>query len=146
MWALSKYNLHHGWDTWAWKTTRFGSYQQHAAQTKPQSFCRIWPVSVARSSSGGVAKCHVLPVLWMTLHAHNQRLFGLVWRHATAIASDLTKGGGRGGNSPRAQQAWGRKTAWPTYFVTNKRKSEYEPTAADHNKRLIFMLANLFPH
>ena len=28
--------------------------------------CRS-PVAVARSSSGGVALCHVLPVLWMTL-------------------------------------------------------------------------------
>ena len=28
-------------------------------------FCRF-PVAVARSSSGGVAICYVLPVLWMT--------------------------------------------------------------------------------
>jgi len=36
-------------------------------QSTPNFVCRS-PVDVARSSSGGVALLHVLPVLWMTSH------------------------------------------------------------------------------
>jgi len=39
---------------------------------------RMLPVVVARSYSGGVAICHVLPVLWMTSRFH---IMGPMARH-----------------------------------------------------------------
>jgi len=36
----------------------------------PQRFLDMLPVSVARSSSGGVATCYTLPVLRMTSYLH----------------------------------------------------------------------------
>jgi len=38
-----------------------------------QLFLSMLPMAVARSSSGAVVICYVLPVLWMTSYLHRRR-------------------------------------------------------------------------
>ena len=43
-------------------------YHKAKPPRSSRNFVRRSPVAVARSSSGGVAICYILPVVWMTLH------------------------------------------------------------------------------
>jgi len=49
------------------------SVREHISRTAGPTltkFLRMLPMAVARSSSGDVAICYILPVLWMTSHLH----------------------------------------------------------------------------
>jgi len=52
-------------------------------------FLHSLPMAVARSSSGGVAICYVLPVSWTTSHLYIG-LMGIMGRADTAAASGVT--------------------------------------------------------
>jgi len=56
------------------------SSQEWRIQTSP-NFLSMLPVAMAQSSSGNIAPCRILPVLWMTIFSYNGLMVVLAASH-----------------------------------------------------------------
>ena len=63
----------------------------------PNFVCLV-PMAMAWPSSGGVAICYVLPVLWITSYSH----MDYVWRYVDTVAASDFIGCGAQANAPAA--------------------------------------------